>query len=304
MGSLDLLTAACSIFRRLCVADIQADRDRCRSHVDASTAVITALVEKIGYEKASEIARAAQSNNQTIRQVVIDGGLMSAAEFDALISPESVMRLGSRPPLEGRRWQRTIAFRRLTPRRLERSVSVSRASTARSWCGIFPTKTLRRLDCFPNVARKVQSCGGAVVYGWTLREWPMVLIEAEFHAVWETPDQNMVDITPSLMFPVPDEDSRILFMIDATRKYDGRQVNNVRLPTTDGVLPARFIALWELKFAIENLGGRSMQRWIHFHEVELPHQEWILRQIEIVEDLLDAKRLSRRSLSLQEPEEV
>ena len=101
LGSLDLLTAACSIFRRLCVADIQADRDRCRSHVDASTAVITVLVEKIGYEKASEIARAAQSNNQTIRQVVIDGGLMSAAEFDALISPESVMRLGSRPPLEG-----------------------------------------------------------------------------------------------------------------------------------------------------------------------------------------------------------
>ena len=56
LASLDLLTNACDIFARHCVAGIEADADRCRRNVHGSTAVLTALVERIGYDAAEQLA--------------------------------------------------------------------------------------------------------------------------------------------------------------------------------------------------------------------------------------------------------
>ncbi len=95
LGSLDLLTNACSVFRRFCVEGIEADEARCRRHVENATACVTALVGRIGYEKAQEAARAAAAEGRSVKQVVVERGWLAAGEFDALISPETVMRLGS-----------------------------------------------------------------------------------------------------------------------------------------------------------------------------------------------------------------
>jgi aspartate ammonia-lyase len=95
LGSLDLLANACSIFRRLCVEGIEADAARCRSHVDAATASVTALVEKIGYEAACDVAAEARQSGQGVREIVLEKKLMTAAEFDELVSPQNVTRLGS-----------------------------------------------------------------------------------------------------------------------------------------------------------------------------------------------------------------
>ncbi|MBN2577580.1 MAG: aspartate ammonia-lyase [Pirellulales bacterium] len=95
LGSLDLLIGACQIFARHCIADIEAHEDRCRRDVFGSTAVLTALVDKIGYDAAERLAREAVDGQQSIRRLAIEQGLLTAEEFDALISPDRVMRLGS-----------------------------------------------------------------------------------------------------------------------------------------------------------------------------------------------------------------
>ncbi|MBN2582355.1 MAG: aspartate ammonia-lyase [Planctomycetes bacterium] len=95
LGSLDLLTNACGIFRRLCVAGIEADEERCRRTVAASTASVTALVAAIGYEAAQKVAAEARSSGRSVRDVAISMGQLTAERFDALVSSESVMRLGS-----------------------------------------------------------------------------------------------------------------------------------------------------------------------------------------------------------------
>ncbi|WP_336810110.1 SEC-C domain-containing protein [Bosea sp. MMO-172] len=69
-------------------------------------------------------------------------------------------------------------------------------------------------ECFNNVAAKVDSDGGAMLYGWLIWEWPRVFIEAEHHAVWEK-DGVLSDITP----PANGE-ARFLFLPDPTREYD------------------------------------------------------------------------------------
>lgn len=95
LTSLDLLTNACSLFRRLCVAGLEADEERCKRHVDGATATLTALVDRIGYGAAQEIAAEAAATGRGVRAVVIERGLLSADDFDELTSAESVTRLGS-----------------------------------------------------------------------------------------------------------------------------------------------------------------------------------------------------------------
>jgi aspartate ammonia-lyase len=95
LGSLKLLTNACEIFRTHCVEGIKPNADRCAINVDNATATITALVETIGYEAADEVARKARDGGASIRQIVVDLELMSGEQFDQLVSPQRVMRLGS-----------------------------------------------------------------------------------------------------------------------------------------------------------------------------------------------------------------
>ncbi len=101
LGSLDLLRNACEIFRRNCVAGIEADEARCRRHVENSTAAVTALIAAIGYEAATEVARAARETGRSVRELAVERKLLTGDQFDALVSPEAVTRLGSPQANEG-----------------------------------------------------------------------------------------------------------------------------------------------------------------------------------------------------------
>jgi aspartate ammonia-lyase len=95
LDSLDLLAGAARILCRFCVEGMTADEERCRAHVDASTAVVTALVGRVGYKAACAIARKASERGCSIRDVVLADGILTEAEFAELTTPEAVCRLGS-----------------------------------------------------------------------------------------------------------------------------------------------------------------------------------------------------------------
>jgi aspartate ammonia-lyase len=95
LDSLDLLANAARILCRFCVEGMTADEERCRAHVHASTAVVTALVARLGYEAACTIAAKASERRCSIRDVVLADGVLTEAEFVELTTPEAVCRLGS-----------------------------------------------------------------------------------------------------------------------------------------------------------------------------------------------------------------
>jgi aspartate ammonia-lyase len=95
LESLELLARADDMLRRFCVDGLEADERRCQEHVHGSTAVATALLPALGYERACEAVRLAQAEGKNVRAVVLAQGWLSAAEFDGLITPEAVCRLGS-----------------------------------------------------------------------------------------------------------------------------------------------------------------------------------------------------------------
>lgn len=94
LNGIELLTRAVDIMNERCIQGLEADEERCRRQVDNSTALVTALLPVIGYEKATELIQEAKSRNRTIRQSAIDMKLVTEDEFNHLISPECVTRLG------------------------------------------------------------------------------------------------------------------------------------------------------------------------------------------------------------------
>jgi aspartate ammonia-lyase len=80
--------------RTRCVDGIEADAARCRELLDRSTAVATALNPYIGYAKTADIAKESVRTGKPIRQLVLERGLMDAAQLERVLSPEAMTRPG------------------------------------------------------------------------------------------------------------------------------------------------------------------------------------------------------------------
>jgi hypothetical protein len=81
--------------------------------------------------------------------------------------------------------------------------------------------------CSDGVAEKVKCAGGAIQVGWIIWEWPKVLLTSEFHAVWASPEGELIDITPK-----PQGETRIVFVKDysypANLDFDRHRPRNRR----------------------------------------------------------------------------
>ena len=95
LENLTILKNASIIFNQHCIVGITVNEEVCKRHVENSTATITALIQKIGYEKASELIKKAKKESISIKDAAVKTGLISVSEFEELISPESVCRLGN-----------------------------------------------------------------------------------------------------------------------------------------------------------------------------------------------------------------
>jgi aspartate ammonia-lyase len=94
LDSIDLLANACDVFCRLCVEGIEADEQQCGRFVENSTVTATALLPVLGYERMAGIAQRAREEKRSVREIVLEEKLLSSEQFDELISPEAVCRLG------------------------------------------------------------------------------------------------------------------------------------------------------------------------------------------------------------------
>lgn len=55
--------------------------------MEASAGIATALCPYIGYQKSAEIAKAALKSNRTVRELVLEEHLMTAAELEQVLDP-------------------------------------------------------------------------------------------------------------------------------------------------------------------------------------------------------------------------
>ncbi len=109
---------------------------------------------------------------------------------------------------------------------------------------VIPDKDSVMLRCFQNVAAKVARDGGSLILGWDISWMPKIYLEAQFHAVWESPSGGFFDVTPPAVPPqLAPPQSRILFLIDRRRTYNGQIVPPHRLALGDKTLVERYLVL-------------------------------------------------------------
>jgi aspartate ammonia-lyase len=89
-----ILREAMKVFRLRCVDGIVADEARARELLDRSTASATALSPYIGYAATAEIAKKSVKTGTSIRELVLERGLIDAARLDEILSVESMTRGG------------------------------------------------------------------------------------------------------------------------------------------------------------------------------------------------------------------
>jgi fumarate hydratase class II len=72
LESIELLTNASNNFRTRCLDDITASEERCAQFIEHSLAMVTGLNSKIGYDKASEIAKLSAQTGTPVRQLCLE----------------------------------------------------------------------------------------------------------------------------------------------------------------------------------------------------------------------------------------
>ena len=87
-ASLTHLTAACTTLADHCIDGITANKEYLRCQVEASIGVVTILNPLIGYDAATSIARHALSTGRSVTSLVLERGLLSAAELEEILRPE------------------------------------------------------------------------------------------------------------------------------------------------------------------------------------------------------------------------
>ena len=103
-----ILGNAMRVLDERCVAGIRADETRCRELLDRSTAIATALSPYIGYAETADVAKSAVATGRSIRELVLERGLLEPAQLDAILAVEAMTTPGI-PGASARAMKRGLA---------------------------------------------------------------------------------------------------------------------------------------------------------------------------------------------------
>lgn len=87
LESVRLLANASRLFAERCIDGLEVDRERAEGWVERSLSLVTALVPRIGYDRAAAIAKRAMAEGKTVREVCREEGVLPEAELARLLDP-------------------------------------------------------------------------------------------------------------------------------------------------------------------------------------------------------------------------
>src|SRR5207249_2908514 len=94
LQSIALLASASRLLAERCVAGIEANRETCERYAELTLSAATALNPYIGYDRATEIVKAAAASGRPLREVARDAGvdeetLDKALDYRAMVKPHT-----------------------------------------------------------------------------------------------------------------------------------------------------------------------------------------------------------------------
>ena len=86
LESIELLTNAIKVFNEKLLIGLEPNTEKMESNTQKNPILVTALVPKLGYDTAAEIAKESMSTNKTIKEVLLERELLSESEIDDLLN--------------------------------------------------------------------------------------------------------------------------------------------------------------------------------------------------------------------------
>ncbi len=96
LESISLLTNACETFSERCIEGIEANIARAQELVEKNAIIVTALNPHIGYDNGAKIAKEAVATGRSVRELVLEAGLMTESELDEALDIKKMTEGGLR----------------------------------------------------------------------------------------------------------------------------------------------------------------------------------------------------------------
>nr|WP_305884235.1 aspartate ammonia-lyase [Microbulbifer okhotskensis] len=90
LQSMRLMTQAMNTLAQRCVNGITANEEHCLQMVENSIGLITAVNPFIGYENATRIAKQALITGASVKQLILEEGLLNEEELNDILAPENM----------------------------------------------------------------------------------------------------------------------------------------------------------------------------------------------------------------------
>jgi len=89
--SIQILSNYLPVFTKKCVEGITVDEKRCEQYLEKNPSLATLLAPKIGYLQAAKVAKQAQAENRTVKEVALEQDLLSRDELDRIFSRKHLL---------------------------------------------------------------------------------------------------------------------------------------------------------------------------------------------------------------------
>lgn len=85
LESIELLTNGIKVFNEKLLIGLEPNVEKMESNTQKNPILVTALVPKLGYDTAAQIAKESMLTNKTIREILLERDLLSKSEIDDLL---------------------------------------------------------------------------------------------------------------------------------------------------------------------------------------------------------------------------
>jgi aspartate ammonia-lyase len=89
--SIQILTSYIPVFTKKCVKGIKVNQEQCEQYLEKNPSLATLLAPKIGYLEAAKIAKQAQTENRTVKEVALEKGLLKSEEIENIFSRKNLL---------------------------------------------------------------------------------------------------------------------------------------------------------------------------------------------------------------------
>jgi len=95
LESIHILATVSVEFAERCVKGITANEARCVRNAESTAALATALAPVIGYDKAAEVAKRSLKEDRTLRELILEEGLVSSSDLDRILDFRAMTEPGT-----------------------------------------------------------------------------------------------------------------------------------------------------------------------------------------------------------------